>query len=76
MRQRREDPQGVIESAAQLEALIARENARGIDDANIVIAGFSQGGAIALYTALRHPKRLAGVLALFDLPAARRFAGR
>ena len=62
--QRREDPQGVIESAAQLEALIARENARGIDDANIVIAGFSQGGAIALYTALRHPKRVAGVLAL------------
>ncbi len=62
--QRREDPQGVIESAAQLEALIARENTRGIDDANIVIAGFSQGGAIALHTALRHPKRLAGVLAL------------
>lgn len=61
---RREDPAGVRQSAAQIEALIARENARGIADANIVLAGFSQGGAIALHTALRHPKRLAGVLAL------------
>lgn len=61
---RREDAQGVRESAAQLEALIARENARGIPAARIVLAGFSQGGAIALHTALRHPLRLAGVLAL------------
>jgi len=62
--QRREDPQGVRESAQQIEALIARENSRGIDDAHIVLAGFSQGGAIALHTALRHHHRLAGVLAL------------
>lgn len=61
---RREDPAGVLESAAQVAALIARENARGIADERIVIAGFSQGGAIALHTALRHPRRLAGVLAL------------
>lgn len=61
---RREDPTGVNESAALLEALIARENSRGIADANIVLAGFSQGGAIALHTALRHPRKLAGVLAL------------
>ena len=61
---RREDPAGVIASAEQIEALIARENARGIPDERIVLAGFSQGGAIALYTALRHPRRLAGVLAL------------
>ncbi|TVT49607.1 MAG: carboxylesterase [Denitromonas halophila] len=61
---RREDPVGVHESARQIEALIARENARGIPDERIVLAGFSQGGAIALHTALRHPKRLAGVLAL------------
>jgi phospholipase/carboxylesterase len=61
---RREDAQGVRESAAQLEALIARENDRGIADAQIVLAGFSQGGAIALHAALRHPQRLAGVLAL------------
>ncbi|WP_374265988.1 alpha/beta hydrolase [Zoogloea sp.] len=61
---RREDAAGVIESAAQVEALIARENARGIPDQRIVLAGFSQGGAIALHTALRHGSRLAGVLAL------------
>ncbi|QID18853.1 alpha/beta fold hydrolase [Nitrogeniibacter mangrovi] len=61
---RREDPQGVIESARQIEALVARERARGVPDARIVLAGFSQGGAIALHTALRHPQRLAGVLAL------------
>ncbi|WP_230969552.1 alpha/beta hydrolase [Nitrogeniibacter aestuarii] len=62
--QRREDPAGVIESAARIEALIARENERGVPDGNIVLAGFSQGGAIALHTALRHGKTLAGVLAL------------
>ena len=62
--QRREDPDGVIASARQLEDLIARENARGIADENIVLAGFSQGGAIALHAGLRHPRRLAGILAL------------
>ncbi len=62
--QRREDPAGVRESAAHAAALVARENARGIADGNIVLAGFSQGGAIALHAGLRHPRRLAGVLAL------------
>ncbi|MBR0565063.1 alpha/beta fold hydrolase [Azoarcus sp. L1K30] len=61
---RREDPQGVHDAAAQIEALIARENARGVDDRNIVLAGFSQGGAIALHVGLRHPGRLAGIMAL------------
>jgi phospholipase/carboxylesterase len=60
----REDPDGVRESAAQVEALVAREHARGIPDGHIVLAGFSQGGAIALHTGLRHPGRLAGILAL------------
>jgi phospholipase/carboxylesterase len=60
----REDPAGVRESAAQVEALIAREQGRGVAEANIVVAGFSQGGAIALHTGLRHPRRLAGILAL------------
>lgn len=60
----RADLPGVRASQACLEALIAREQARGIADARIVLAGFSQGGAIALYTALRHPARLAGVVAL------------
>lgn len=62
--QRREDPAGVRTSAAQIHALMTRENERGIADANIVLAGFSQGGAIALHTGLRHPRRLAGLLAL------------
>ncbi|MES2771608.1 MAG: alpha/beta fold hydrolase [Pseudomonadota bacterium] len=62
--QRREDAHGVHTSARQIEALIAREQARGIAAKHIVLAGFSQGGAIALHTALRYPQRLAGVLAL------------
>ena len=61
---RREDPQGVRASAAELEKLIGRENARGIEDRHIVLAGFSQGGAIALHTGLRHPAPLAGIMAL------------
>jgi phospholipase/carboxylesterase len=60
----REDEQGVRVSARQIEALMARENARGIADGHIVLAGFSQGGAIALHAGLRHPRRLAGILAL------------
>ena len=61
---RREDPQGVRESTLQIEALMARENTRGIADEHIVLAGFSQGGAIALHAGLRHSQRLAGILAL------------
>lgn len=60
----REEAEGVRESARQIEALLDRENARGIPDARIVLAGFSQGGVIALHTGLRHPRRLAGILAL------------
>lgn len=72
---RREDPDGVRASAAELEKLIARENARGIDDGHVVLAGFSQGGAIALHTGLRHPAPLAGILALSTyLPLADRLA--
>lgn len=62
--QRREDAAGVREAAAQVEALIAREKGRGVADGHIVLAGFSQGGAIALHAGLRHPGRLAGILAL------------
>jgi phospholipase/carboxylesterase len=61
---RREDAAGVRESALQIEALLERENRRGVDDRNIVLAGFSQGGAIALHAGLRHRRRLAGILAL------------
>jgi phospholipase/carboxylesterase len=60
----RADIAGVRQSQADVEALIAREKSRGIAAARIVLAGFSQGGVIALHTALRHPERLAGVIAL------------
>ncbi len=61
---RGEDGAGVLESEQQLRALIAREEARGIAAECIVLAGFSQGGAIALHTGLRYPERLAGIIAL------------
>lgn len=61
---RREDDRGVRASQASVEALIAREVARGSPASRIVLAGFSQGGAIALQTGLRHPDRLAGIMAL------------
>jgi len=60
----RADLAGVRESQGQLQALIERENARGMPSERIVLAGFSQGGAIALYTGLRHGERLAGIVAL------------
>ena len=60
----RADIAGVRASQAQVEALIAREASRGIAASRIVLAGFSQGGVIALHTAIRDPERLAGVIAL------------
>jgi phospholipase/carboxylesterase len=61
---RREDERGVRASQRLVEALIARERERGVPAARIVLAGFSQGGAIALQTGLRHAERLAGIMAL------------
>jgi phospholipase/carboxylesterase len=61
---RDEDEKGIRDSAAQVRALVARENERGVPCERIVMAGFSQGGAIALHVALRHPEPFAGVLAL------------
>ena len=61
---RREDEAGVRESQQQIEALIAREKTRGVPAGRIVLAGFSQGGAMALQTGLRHPERLVGIMAL------------
>jgi phospholipase/carboxylesterase len=60
----REDERGVRDSQHCIEALIERERKRGIGPEQLLLAGFSQGGAIALQTALRYPARLAGVLAL------------
>ena len=70
-----EDEAGVRASQRLLEGLISREGERGIAPGKIVLAGFSQGGAIVLQTALRYPERLAGVLALSTyLPLAQHLA--
>jgi phospholipase/carboxylesterase len=61
---RREDEAGVRQSARQIEALLARERQRGIVPRRLVLAGFSQGGAMALHVGLRDADRLAGILAL------------
>jgi phospholipase/carboxylesterase len=59
-----EDEAGIRESADVVRGFIEQEHARGIPSERIVVAGFSQGGAIAFQAALRHPQRLAGVMAL------------
>jgi phospholipase/carboxylesterase len=60
----KEDAEGLRVSQAAIEALIEAEGARGVNPDRIVLAGFSQGGAIALQAGLRHPQRLAGIMAL------------
>ena len=59
-----EDLVGITRSEDYLNSLIENEIKRGIASDKIVLAGFSQGGAIALHSATRYPKKLAGVLAL------------
>src|SRR6266404_2991256 len=59
-----EDDAGILASQRLAEELIAKEKKQGLPAGKIVMAGFSQGGAIALQTALRYPERLAGALAL------------
>ena len=61
---RREDEAGLRASQAQIEALIAREKARGIPASRIILAGFSQGCAMTLQTGLRHAEPLAGLMCL------------
>jgi len=70
-----EDEAGLAASSAAVRALVERERSRGIPAERIVLAGFSQGGALALHTALRHPERLGGILALSSyLPLVSRLA--
>ena len=59
-----QDEVGIRDSAATLKRLVEREHDRGIDYDRIVLTGFSQGGAIAIHTAIRFPERLAGLMAL------------
>ncbi len=60
----RADAQGVDESVAQVEALVAREAERGVPASRVLLAGFSQGGAITLAAGVRRREPLAGLIAL------------
>lgn len=59
-----EDEPGIRSSAARVVQLVERELAGGVTPERVILAGFSQGGAIALHTGLRYPQRLGGILAL------------
>ena len=59
-----EDDAGIRASRATVERLIRRENERGIKSEHIVLAGFSQGGAMALFVGVRYPQKLAGMMGL------------
>lgn len=61
---KRADEGGVRRSQALIEELIADQRSKGIAADRILLAGFSQGGVIALQTGLRHPEKLAGIMAL------------
>lgn len=64
VRDAEQDSEGIWKSVEAVQTLIARENGRGIPSQRILLAGFSQGGTIALITALTHEQELAGVIAL------------
>lgn len=71
----RQDAGGIARSEAAIHALIAHEIARGIPAHRIVLAGFSQGCAMALHTGLRYPEKLAGIIGLSGyLPLADQFS--
>ena len=63
-RQSSQDEAGLRQAESQVQALIRRENERDVPSERIVLAGFSQGGALALHTGLRYPERLAGMIGL------------
>jgi len=60
----RADMDGVLESEIKVKALIQEQIDSGIPAANIVLAGFSQGGVVGMFTGLRYPEKLAGIMAL------------
>lgn len=64
MGSRGQDEKGIRRSAVQIDELVQRENERGIPTNRIVLAGFSQGGALALFAGVRTPQPLAGIMCL------------
>lgn len=63
-RRAQEDEAGIRDSEKLIRELIANETSRGIPNHKIILAGFSQGGVMALHTGLRYPEKLAGILVL------------
>jgi phospholipase/carboxylesterase len=63
-RSAKEDSDGMATSAKSIEEIITAELTKGISTQKIILAGFSQGGAIAIYTGLRYPSQLGGIIAL------------
>jgi phospholipase/carboxylesterase len=59
-----EDAEGIRASAQQIAALIAREGTRGVPPSRVILAGFSQGGSLALYEGTRYPESLLGIMVL------------
>lgn len=71
----REDESGIKQSQQRLEQIIQHELDQGIDSKRIILAGFSQGGAMSLYTGLRHERPLGGIMVLSAyLPLAANFS--
>jgi phospholipase/carboxylesterase len=62
--ERKVDINGIYQSAKLIEQLIEREQNNGIAAENVLLAGFSQGGVVALHVGLRYPYKLAGIIAL------------
>jgi len=63
-RSEKQDKKGIEETTQLIISLIEKENRRGVSSNKIILAGFSQGGAIALHAGLHYPKKLAGIMAL------------
>lgn len=71
-----EDAVGIAESTARIDALLDEQRQAGIASERLILAGFSQGGALTLHAGLRHPQRLGGLIALSTwLPLADSLAG-
>lgn len=69
-----EDEEGIEAAKKQIHEIIAQHEKKGIPHDRIMLGGFSQGGALSLYSALTYPKKLAGVVALSCwLPLNRKF---
>lgn len=75
-REMQEDAEGIEQSSNAIIELIEKEKNKGIASEKIMLAGFSQGGAIALHTGLHYPEKLAGIIALSTYIPLHKYFGR